>query len=622
MDSINATSLIVLQLSATALHGYIAYCFFLDRHADQKHLSFIYVMALCALFHLSDAVMAIAQLSNARELSAYAYLAHVAVEYGLCPFMVSNLIAEYTELPEKPNALARFLRRILLHGALLTKMVAALALFGFSWRLYGVISTNAIATATRFDIHAGSLVITLGLCWVLVVLSGLQPRKDTYDSTREPVLWTRGVLVALTILAVAADNLSGFRPGGLSETNFVHFVTVPFALVFAWYRYRFALVDVIVRWALGLVVIVTVVVIGYRTIPSLIEQLQPLAVYLLAIFGFFLTRFSGKALDNIWMPDARTVRKFNAQFSIQLAQCETPQQANALTETELGRLFQCSAWVNRETTEDTACTIELNDEPPVRIHLSYIRGLRPWFSQARNIANEAALHLQSTLHVMEWRDIQHRTELNNQALQTLAARSELDAMRAQIRPHFFFNVLNTMHSYIVEDPVKAQLVIELLADLMRSIAKTTDQDTYPLSQEIELARVYLNIEQARFGDRLNFQLDVDEELLDHPIPPFSIQPLVENAVKFSVDSQLGTAEIRVAIQRREDYVEVTVTDNGTGLQDNEKSKGLGMALSNIRDRLEKLYQGDASLQLEADDKQGTRATLSIPWHAIPQSAPS
>lgn len=615
MDTITPSSLIVLQLSAAVLHVYIAYCFYPDRDKHKRHHSFISIMLLCGLFHFSDAVFEILHLSGLPRAAGYAHLFHIGVEYALCPFMVSNLLAEYTVLPKRPSRLTLILRNILLHAPSLARGVAVLAFFSFSIRAYRLLSAGELPDYYDYEMHAGSLVITLGVLWVVVVLSGLRPEKDPHGYSREPVLWLRGFLVGITIIAIALDNLIDPVVGTTNKTSLVHFVTVPFALIYGWYRYRFDLIDVVIRWAIALFAIQVVVVIGYLQLPSLEPTLQPLAVYFLAMSGYFLARFSGKLLLGLWMPAQSTVKRFRATFSMQLAQCDTPQQAIELTEEKLRHLFQCSVRVNRPPGENTARSLELGDEPPIAMHLGYIRGLRPWFSQGLAVANEAALHLQSTLHVMAWREIQHRTQLNNQSLQTLAARAERDAMRAQIRPHFFFNVLNTMHSYVKEDPEQAQRVIELMADLMRGMAKTTDQDTYPLSQELELARTYLKIEQVRFGERFTFNLDVDDTLLEYPIPPFSIQPLVENAVKYSVDSQLEPAHIVVSVHRRDDSVEITVTDNGPGLHANDKSEGLGMALGNIRDRLEKLYDGQASLHLTAASLRGTLATLQIPWRS-------
>lgn len=614
MDPITSSSLIVLQLSAGVLHIYIAYCFYPDRDTHKRHRSFIYIMLLCGLFHFSDAVFEMFHLSGLSRAAGYAYLFHIAVEYALCPFMVSNLLAEYIVLPKKPSTVALILRKLLLQAPLLARGVAILALLSFSNRVYRLLSAGELPSYYNYEMHAGSLVMVLGVLWVIVVLCGLRPEEDAQGHSREPVLWMRGFLVGITIVAIALDSLGEHLLGAVSRTSLVHFVTVPFALIYGWYRYRFELIDVVIRWAIALFAIQVVVVTGYLQLPLLEPALQPLAVYFLAMGGYFLARVSGKLLLGLWMPAQSTVKRFRATFSMQLAQCDTPQQALDLTEEKLGRLFQCSVKVNRPPGEDVARSLELGDEPPIAMHLGYIRGLRPWFSQGLAVANEAALHLQSTLQVMAWREIQHRTQLNNQSLQTLAARAERDAMRAQIRPHFFFNVLNTMHTYVKEDPDQAQRVIELMAELMRAMAKTTDQDTYPLSQELSLAHTYLQIEQVRFGDRFTFELDIDKTLLEYPVPPFSIQPLVENAVKYSVDSQLEPARIVVSVKRLDDSVQITVADNGRGLSAHGKSDGLGMALSNIRDRLEKLYGAQGNLDLTPASHSGTLATLRIPWH--------
>ncbi len=613
MDTLTNTSLLVLQLAAAALHAYIAYCFYPDRKKYWQYRSFARVMAFCALFHLSDAVFEILQLLGREELAGYAYLFHVGIEYALCPFMVSNLLAEYTQLPPLPSRLAIFLRKILLRADLLTKIVIVYAAFSFAIVTIETLKLVPISALYRYPMHANILVMTLGLCWLVVVSSGLRPAEDTHGGAREPVIWIRGVLVAITVASIAADNFFDIFYELAFESNLVHFVTVPFALTFAWYRYRFELVDVILKQAVSLLVVVITISIGGRFLASVENAIQPLFAYVLAFVALGLIRVSGKALYGLWLPPSAAQEVFQRRFPLLLGQCTNAEQAISTTEEELGKLFQCGVCINKEADFEAAKVIEIDEATPLHIELDYIRGVRPWFSEALTLVKEAALQLHNTLDVLEWRAIQHRTELNNQALQTLAARAERDAMRAQIRPHFFFNVLSTMHSYVRDDPEQAELVIELLADLMRSIAQTADQDTYPLSREIDLAHTYLKIESVRHGERLDFSVDVDQSLHDHPIPPFSLQPLVENAIKYSVDSQLQKAEIALTARRSSDSLQIVVSDNGPGPQLANRKDGLGLALNNIRDRLDKLYGDSGSLRLETAKEGGALATLTIPW---------
>ena len=250
----------------------------------------------------------------------------------------------------------------------------------------------------------------------------------------------------------------------------------------------------------------------------------------------------------------------------------------------------------------------------MRIELGAIKTLYPWFSEALQLVRDAAQSLRGHLQVLSLQGEQHRQIMRYRNLSELAARAELQAMRAQIRPHFLFNVLNTIHSFIRDDPERAEKTIELLAGLMRGVVQSSTMDRYPLRRELELAEKYLQIERIRFGDRLSYRVDVDPEWLEESVPPFSVQPLVENAVKFSVDAQLGEAKVSVEVVGGRGSVEIRVTDNGPGPESAGKAsrEGLGMALENIRERLGKLYGDRARLSLDAVPEGGTMAVLSIP----------
>ncbi len=157
--------------------------------------------------------------------------------------------------------------------------------------------------------------------------------------------------------------------------------------------------------------------------------------------------------------------------------------------------------------------------------------------------------------------------------------------------------------------------MELLAELMRGVVQSSEKDLYPLEREINLAKTYLAIEQIRHGDRLEFEINISDDLMNHPVPPFSVQPLIENAVKYSLDAQLGVATIMVKATRVRQQLVITVTDNGPGIgKDSTHTGGLGMALGNIRERLNKLYSGKGSLRLLPGKCGGTDAVLSTPWN--------
>lgn len=168
------------------------------------------------------------------------------------------------------------------------------------------------------------------------------------------------------------------------------------------------------------------------------------------------------------------------------------------------------------------------------------------------------------------------------SFELLDAREQV--LQAKLAPHFIFNVLNTLHAQIEQDPRGAQATTERLAQLFRQVIAVADKPSIPLKQELEFIEAYLGIEQARLGRRLRVAIEVPEELDSAEIPPLSLQVLVENAVKHGVAPLELGGEIRIGAARRGATLRVWVEDPGTGAS---PEKGTGTALETLRQRLER-----------------------------------
>jgi Histidine kinase/Histidine kinase-, DNA gyrase B-, and HSP90-like ATPase len=609
MEFMPSTTLFVAQIAAAVLHLYLARCFYPDRHRYERLCHFMWVMLICAAFHLSSAALGASQVLGVHQPARYLQWLHTSASFLLVPTLLPGLLLDYSQLPAKPNLMARCL--VLIHRYAKQVVWAAYAVSficivaGFFDTLQGVGPDNMLGPFGEAE-HIASF---FGVVWLLMLLSGLRPvrRADVFGPFVNWAIKGRVVLVSVALIANAVEGY--FYPG---HDTAIHFVTVPFGIIFAWYRYRWVLVDVIAKRFIGLLFILTAVYIGALTLPLTKPILQPFSVIVIALMTYGLARVGTRALDSLWMPGAQELRLFKQRFSLDLGSSVSQAQAIAVTEKALGELFTTDVGVNR-TLIDLAQTIEINESPYLEIRLGHIKGIFPWFSESLAIANEVALQLHNHLKLMGLRAKQHQQDLNMRELQTLAARAERDAMRAQIRPHFLFNVLNTLHSFVRRDPEQAERVIELLSELMRGVVDMSERDTYPLYREIELAEYYLQLEKIRYGERLRFSIEVDQTLACHQVPPFSIQPLVENAVKFSVDEQLQGAEVHISARRVADKLLIRVTDNGPGLQCVNQQEGLGVAINNIRERIDKLYGKAGSLQLFAGERGGARAELVLPF---------
>jgi two-component system, LytTR family, sensor histidine kinase AlgZ len=165
------------------------------------------------------------------------------------------------------------------------------------------------------------------------------------------------------------------------------------------------------------------------------------------------------------------------------------------------------------------------------------------------------------------------------------AAARLAELQARIRPHFLFNTLNTAVALVRHDPARAEAVLEDLADLFRH-ALAEPGHAVTLSEEVALARRYLDIEQVRFGDRLRVAWSLDPHAGGAKVPPLVLQPLVENAVKHGVEPSAQGAEVRISTERRKGTVVIKVANTVPGGQG---EPGQGVAQANVRDRLHLLH---------------------------------
>jgi signal transduction histidine kinase len=604
---------LALHLAAASLHGYLAQRFWPDHKRSVQQQGMFWVMAGCAAFHGLMGLQFIAFLLELPQFKDPIVLAADIIGVLICAECVPSFLSEYTVLPKNPNRLARLFHRFTSRATHYRSGVLGLAgALGLTMVLLELGGGQERYPILQW-LQPHYLVALLLVSWLAIQWSGLRPAGHVLAFMRGSVPWYLWGVFSCMLLLILAEAYA-LQP---VLTTIARFATVPVAIVFAWYQHRLELIDVVAKHFAHLAVVVVGVAIGWTWIPKIPDSLQPATVLLIAVAGLYLVLRIDTRLSRLWMPGEVTREVFSRTFPRELSRCVDKELCIAYCEEALSTFFETEVGVNR-SIDDPIEVLELEDEPRVRIELGRIKALYPWFSEALQLVHDAAQSLRGHLQVLELQQEQHRQTMNNQELSELAARAELQAMRAQIRPHFLFNVLNTIHSFIRDNPERAEKTIELLADLMRGVVESSSLDRYPLRRELELAETYLEIEKIRFGDRLSYEVVVDPEWLDESVPPFGIQPLVENAVKFSVDGQLGNAVVKVEVVEENGSIDIRVTDNGPGPGGAEKGtrKGLGIALENIRERLEKLYGDRASLSLEAIPEGGTMAILRIPVQSM------
>jgi LytS/YehU family sensor histidine kinase len=186
--------------------------------------------------------------------------------------------------------------------------------------------------------------------------------------------------------------------------------------------------------------------------------------------------------------------------------------------------------------------------------------------------------------------------------------ARLAALQAQMNPHFLFNALNTVAALVRTDPGAAETTVENLAEVLRSTLQRSQQTLGTVRDEVEFVRAYLAIERQRFGERLSVDWTVDPAALDICLPPLTVQPLVENALKHGIGQRRDGGRIVVSVVGMAERLRIEVADNGDGL-DRPLHEGTG--LRNLRDRLRVLYGSAGTLSLESS-AAGTRVRVEVP----------
>ena len=209
------------------------------------------------------------------------------------------------------------------------------------------------------------------------------------------------------------------------------------------------------------------------------------------------------------------------------------------------------------------------------------------------------------------------SELDRQ--RQLLTEARLEALNAQINPHFFFNTLNTIISFSRTDPDRARRLLIRLANLFRQTLNRHGSLT-TLREELECVRTYLVLEKARFGNKFRYLQDVPPELMDYHIPVLSLQPLVENAINHGLLPKEGPGTIKISGRLVEGELHLAVRDDGNGIPAEKINlvmqpgygSGNGVGLSNVNLRFQSLYGQDYGLRLTSPAGQGTTVYLRVP----------
>ncbi len=226
------------------------------------------------------------------------------------------------------------------------------------------------------------------------------------------------------------------------------------------------------------------------------------------------------------------------------------------------------------------------------------------------------------IHAFDFKRRHRLVELKTAQLQTQLAQARLEALTAQLQPHFLFNTMQGISTLMHRDVRAADAMLSRLSDLLRETLQRGERRESPLFEEMEMLNHYVEICRERFKDRLIFEVDVSPEARRAMVPFFILQPLVENALQHGIARRSGVGRVSVRARRDGDTLCLNVTDDGPGLDAAKAAAAReGIGLSNTRERLRELYGNAQELTLDTPVDGGLKVNLVIPFRTSPAPEP-
>jgi two-component system LytT family sensor kinase len=254
--------------------------------------------------------------------------------------------------------------------------------------------------------------------------------------------------------------------------------------------------------------------------------------------------------------------------------------------------------------------------------LSFVPGWEPWgvrrmFLKTFNGVAYVSTIVLAICHIA--RRIQGHREQELAALRAAEAATDaqLQVLSLELQPHFLRNALHSISALIYANPSRALEALEALGEMLRHAVRTASVPEVPLEEEVRALMTYVRIQQLRFGERLSLVWRIAPDVARAAIPNFLLQPLVENAIKFSVEALSGPRTVIVKAERVHDELVVSVVDDGLGPRESQQRspfRGTGRGLSNAQQRLERLFGDRHSLTLHPQPSgSGTTVEVRLPF---------
>lgn len=229
--------------------------------------------------------------------------------------------------------------------------------------------------------------------------------------------------------------------------------------------------------------------------------------------------------------------------------------------------------------------------------ISYIFGFSTYF------------YLHSQIKLDQTKELLRRKELDEVMAKSHAVQAQLASLESRIHPHFLFNTLNSIAALIKENPHQAEKMIEKLSSLLRYSLDFKPHKLVMLEEELKITADYLEIETARFADKLSYKFNIQSDLKNKKLPAFALQTLVENSIKHVAAKRSARTEINISAYNSDACLKIEVSDNGFGFSESEMKNGHG--LDNLRKRLKNIFDDEADLEI-IEYQSGAKVRLKIP----------
>ena len=200
--------------------------------------------------------------------------------------------------------------------------------------------------------------------------------------------------------------------------------------------------------------------------------------------------------------------------------------------------------------------------------------------------------------IIYYEDLQEKTQ-NETKLNTLIQEAKLNALKSQINPHFLFNSLNSISSFTISNPEKAQEMIIKLSDFLRYSLGHDKNEKTSLKNELNNLQKYIDIEKVRFGKRMNFSLEIPDNCYEIPIPNMILQPLIENTIKHGVYNSSEEVKVTLSCKNENNRLIIKLKNNYNQKTSNKKGEGIG--LKNIGQRLQLIYNRSDLLKINKSE---------------------